>query len=134
MTAIIKTAGGTLLPARSEAIAGSVAGGFVAAFLLVDGIIRLVPLGTVTGAIQRLGGLDTPETTHTLGILTMLCTVIANRAPTSLLSAIMVTGQVGRAIAAHLPAADALVSQGLFGAGLGMVIWGAIRLRAWLCN
>ena len=134
MTAIIKTAGGVLLPARSEAIAGSVAGGFVAAFLLVDGIVRLLPHGAVTGAIQRLSGLDTVETTQTLGILTMLCTVIANRAPTSLLSAIMVTGQVGRTIAAHLPATEALLSQSLFGAGLGVIIWGAIRLRAWLCD
>ena len=134
MTAIIKTAGGALLPARSEAIAGSVAGGFVAAFLLVDGVIRLMPLRAVTGAIQKFGGLDIADTTHTLGILTMLCTVIANRAPTSLLSAIMVTGQIGRAIAAHLPAADTLANQSLFGAGLGMMIWGAIRLRAWLCE
>ena len=68
-------------PASNAAIwAGRILSGLVIAFLLLDGVMKLIPLDIVVVTSEQLG--IPASLARTLGILTLVCTVLyAIRAP-----------------------------------------------------
>lgn len=106
---------------------GRVMSGLVVAFLLLDGAIKLVPLPVVGETLEALGypaGLA-----RGLGALTLACALLYAVPRTAPLGAVLLTGLLGGAMAAHLRVGSPVFSHLLFGLYLGLVAWGGLYLR-----
>lgn len=106
---------------------GRILSGLVVLFLLFDGAIKLIPLDIVIETSRQLG-----IPTHlavTLGVLTLLGTLLYAYPRTSVLGAILLTGYLGGAIYVHVRAGSPLFSHTLFGVYLGVLLWGGLYLR-----
>ena len=108
---------------------GRVLSGLVVAFLILDGIIKLIPIAPVTETLAQLGYSDSVGLARGLGVLTLLCAGLYALPRTSVLCAILLTGLFGGAMATHLRVDSPLFSHFLFGAYLGAMAWGGLFLR-----
>jgi hypothetical protein len=106
---------------------GRVMSGLVILFLLLDGGMKLIPLDVVLKASEPLG--IPGSLARTLGVLTVVCTLLYALPRTAVLGAILLTGYLGGAIATHLRVGDPLFTHVLFGAYLGLLVWGGLYLR-----
>ena len=107
--------------------AGRIISGLVVAFLLFDGAIKLVPLDVVITTSQELG--IPPQLARTLGVLTLICTLLYAFPRTAVLGAILLTGYIGGAIYVHVRAGSPMLSHTLFGVYLALLAWGGLWLR-----
>jgi hypothetical protein len=106
---------------------GRILSGLAVAFLLFDGAIKLVPLQPVIDASAQF---DIPvQYARTLGILTLICTILYAYPRTSVLGAVLLTGYLGGAIWTHMRIGSPLFSHTLFGVYLAFFIWGGLYLR-----
>jgi hypothetical protein len=108
---------------------GRVLSSLVILFLLFDGAIKLVPWPVVTETMNRIGYGSSETLARSLGIITIVCTVLYAIPPTSILGAILLTGYLGGAMASHLRIGSPLFSHILFGFYLGLMLWGGLWLR-----
>jgi hypothetical protein len=113
-------------PAR---IVGRALSGLVIVFLLFDGAIKLVPWPVVTETMDRMGYGSSETLARSLGIITIVCTLLYSVPPTSILGAILLTGYLGGAIASHVRIGSPLFTHALFGVYLGLMVWGGLYLR-----
>jgi hypothetical protein len=117
-----------LVPISRTALwTGRVLSGLVIAFLLFDAIIKLIPLDVVIETSRQLG--IPTDLAFTLGVLTLICTLLYAFPQTSVLGAILLTGYLGGAIYVHVRAGSPLFSHTLFSVYLGLMIWGGLYLR-----
>ena len=105
---------------------GHIISGLPSLFLLIDGVMKLVKPAPVVEATVQLGY---PEgVIVSLGIVLIACTLVYVIPRTSVLGAILLTGYLGGAVAAHLR-----VGAGLFPISfpvlLGVLVWGGLCLR-----
>ena len=107
--------------------AGIIISGIVVLFLLVDGAIKLIPLDIVVQTSEQLG--IPTHLARTLGVLTLVCTILYAVPRTSMLGAVLLTGYLGGAIYTHLRAGSPMLTHTLFGVYLGVLIWGGLYLR-----
>ena len=103
--------------------------GLVIVFLLFDGAIKLVPWPVVTETMDKMGYGSSETLARSLGIITIVCTVLYAVPPTSVLGAILLTGYLGGAMASHLRIGSPLLSHTLFGFYIGLMVWGGLWLR-----
>jgi len=116
------------VPASNKMLwAGRTISGLVVAFLLFDGAIKLIPLDVVITTSQELG--IPTHLARTLGMLTLVCTVLYAYPRTSVLGAILLTGYLGGAIYVQVRAASPMFSHTLFGVYLGLLAWSGLWLR-----
>jgi hypothetical protein len=116
------------VPVSNKAIwAGRMMSGLVVLFLLFDGGIKLIPLDVVVQASAPLG--IPIELARTLGVITIVCTLLYAFPRTAVLGAILLTGYLGGAVWTHLRVADLLFTHTLFGVYLGLLMWGGLYLR-----
>ena len=108
---------------------GRILSGLVILFLLFDGAIKLVPWPVVTETMDRIGYGSSETLARSLGIITIVCTVLYAIPPTSILGAILLTGYLGGAMASHLRIGSPLFTHTLFGLYLGLMVWGGLWLR-----
>ena len=108
---------------------GRVLSGLVILFLLFDGAIKLVPWPVVTETMDRIGYGSSESLARTLGVITVVCTVLYAIPPTSILGAILLTGYLGGAMASHLRIGSPLFTHTLFGFYFGLMVWGGLWLR-----
>ena len=108
---------------------GRALSGLVIVFLLFDGAIKLVPWPVVTETMERMGYGSSETVARSLGLITVVCTVLYAVPPTSILGAILLTGYLGGAMAAHVRIGSPLFSHILFGFYLGLMAWGGLWLR-----
>jgi len=106
---------------------GRIISGLVVAFLLFDGVIKLIPLDIVISTSREVG--IPAEFARTLGVLTLLGAALYVFPRTSVLGAILLTGYLGGAIWTHMRVGSPLFSHTLFGVYLGLMIWGGLWLR-----
>ena len=114
-------------PPMSLIWTGRVLSGFVIAFLLFDGGIKIANLPIVDATMTQLGyptGLA-----QGLGVLTLACAALYAFPRTSVLGAILLTGLFGGAMATHLRVGSPLFSHFFFGTYLGLMAWGGLWLR-----
>jgi hypothetical protein len=107
--------------------AGRAMSGIVVLFLAMDAGMKLLDLQPVREAAVQIGwpvALD-----RTLGLIGLVCLVLYAVPRTAVLGAILTTGLLGGAIAAHLRLGDPLFSHVLFGAYVGLLAWGGLYLR-----
>ena len=108
---------------------GRVLSGPVIVFLLFDGAIKLVPWPIVTETMDKMGYGSSETLARSLGIITIVCTLLYSVPPTSILGAILLTGHLGGAMASHVRIDSPLFSHTLFGFYLGVMAWGGLWLR-----
>jgi DoxX-like family len=108
---------------------GRLLSGLVILFLLVDGAIKLVPWPIVTETMDRIGYGSSETLARSLGIITIVCTVLYSVPPTSILGAILLTGYLGGAMASHVRIGSPLFTHVLFGFYLGAMLWAGLWLR-----
>ena len=108
---------------------GRVLSGLVILFMLFDGAIKLVPWPIVTETMDRIGYGSSETLARSLGVITIVCTVLYSVPPTSILGAILLTGYLGGAIASQVRIGSPLFSHILFGVYLGLMLWGGLWLR-----
>jgi hypothetical protein len=106
---------------------GRVMSGLVIVFLLFDGAMKLIPLDVAVTTSQQMA--IPLDIIRTLGVLTLLGTLLYAYPRTAVLGAIFLTGYLGGAIYAHFRLADPLFTHTLFGVYLGLLIWGGLYLR-----
>jgi len=114
---------------KSARLLGRILSGLVIVFLLFDGAIKLVPWPVVTETMDRMGYGSNESLARSLGVITVVCTVLYSIPPTSILGAILATGYLGGAIASHVRIGSPLFSHTLFGLYLGLMLWGGLWLR-----
>ena len=127
MTAQTEPISNTSLISSKALWAGRILSGLVVAFLLLDGAIKLIPLDIVVQTSQELG--IPVHLARTLGVLTLVATILYAIPRTSVLGAILLTGYLGGAIYTHVRADSPLLTHTLFGVYLGLLIWGGLWLR-----
>jgi hypothetical protein len=119
----------TVPVSKSARLLGRILSGLVIVFLLLDGAVKLVPWPVVTETMDKMGYGSSESFARSLGIITIVCTVLYSIPPTSILGAILVTGYLGGAIASHVRIGSPLFSHTLFGLYLGLMVWGGLWLR-----
>ncbi len=125
MTTVAETAPVSI----SARLLGRILSGLVIVFLLLDGAIKLVPWPVVTETLDRMGYGSSETLARSLGIITIVCTVLYSIPPTSILGAILLTGYLGGAMASHVRIGSPLFTHVLFGFYLGLMVWGGLWLR-----
>jgi hypothetical protein len=109
--------------------AGRILSAVVILFLTFDGTIKLVPIAAVTETLAQMGYPASVGLARGFGVLLLLCTLLYTIPRTSLLGAVLLTGYLGGAIASHLRIGSPVFSHLLFGAYLGLMLWGGLYLR-----
>ena len=102
---------------------GRVLTGLVVAFMLFDGIIKLVPITPVIDAFNRLG--YDPDIARHLGALLVGCTVLHLLPRTQVLGALLLTAYLGGATTTHVRVGDPF----WFPIVLGVILWAGLYLR-----
>lgn len=107
--------------------AGYIITGLVAAFLLMDAVIKFVmPAGAET-AVLPLG--YTLDQMIPVGIVLLVCTAVYLIPQTAVFGAILLTGYLGGAVATHFRVGSPLFSSTLFPIYMGILVWLGIYLR-----
>jgi hypothetical protein len=114
---------------RPALVLGRVLSGLVILFMLFDGAIKLVPWPIVTETMDRIGYGSSESLARSLGVISIVCTVLYAIPPTSFVGAILLTGYLGGAMASHLRIGSPLFTHTLFGFYLGLMVWGGLWLR-----
>ena len=103
---------------------GRVLTGLVAAFLLVDGGLRVAHFAPYVEGLTLFGY---PQTLATpIGLTLLVATILYLVPRTAVLGAILVTGYLGGAIATHVRVGD---SSFPFAAAMGVLAWTGLYLR-----
>jgi len=119
------------LPSRRALMAGRILSGLVVAFLLLDcGTKLIAPQVAIDYSPPGLGWRLDVATMRTLGLLLLIPTLLHIWPRTAMIGAILITGYLGGAIATHLRIDSPLASHTLFGAYLGILLWGGLWLRS----
>ena len=117
------------LPGTTSVWTGPVLSGLVIAFFLLDAGMKMPPLQPVTETMAQLGWPSDAGTARALGAV-MIASVLLYAYPrTSLLGAILITGYLGGAIAAHARIGSPMLTHTLFGAYVGVLAWAGLWLR-----
>ena len=114
-------------PSRPQMWAGWTLTGLVALFLAMDAAMKLADLAPVRQASAQIGwplALDQP-----IGVVELVGLGLFVVPRTAVLGAIVLTGLLGGAVAAHLRIASPLFSHVLFGVYVGVMMWGGLWLR-----
>jgi hypothetical protein len=105
---------------------GRILSGLVGAFLLLDGAMKLVKPEPVVEATLKLGFPD--DVIAGLGVVLIACTVLYLIPRTAVLGAILLTGYLGGAVAAHVRVGDGAFPVS-FGVAFSALAWLGLYLR-----
>lgn len=100
-----------------------------ALFFLMDAGMKLVGPPIVLHTNGDLGFPATSGFARGLGALLLACTLLHLFPAASVFGAILLTGYLGGAVAAHVRVGNPLFSHVLFGVYLGVLLWGGLYLR-----
>jgi hypothetical protein len=125
----VLTANAGLAPSSSKIgrRAGIVLSALPAAFLLFDSAIKLVLIPAVVEGSARIG--FSASTARPLGIVLLACVLCYLLPRTAPLGAVLLTGYLGGAVAAHVRVGDPLFSHTLFPIYVAVLLWGGLYLR-----
>ena len=97
-------------------------------FLLMDAGAKLAAIPQVLEAGEQIG-YSGADMARKLGAILLVCTLLYVWPRTSVLGAILVTAFLGGAVATHVRLGNPLFSHVLFGAYVGVLLWGGLVLR-----
>ena len=96
-------------------------------FLIFSGSIKLVDHAEVSRSMTHLGWPD--ALAPAIGILELACVALYLIPRTAVLGAVVATGLLGGAVAAHLRVGDPLPTHTLFPIYVGALLWAGLYLR-----
>ncbi len=106
--------------------AGGIISGLVIAFLIFDGVTKLIRIAPVVEASSKLG--IPPEILPAIGFTLLACTALYATPKTAILGAILLTAYLGGATAIHVRAAAGAFPVA-FSVGFGLLTWLGLVLR-----
>ena len=109
---------------RGMLLAGRIISGFVALFLLADGMLRTAHFAPYVDGLVQFGypaHLATP-----IGVTLPLCTLLYLVPRTAVVGAILLTGYLGGATATHVRVENPFF---LFAVVFGVLVWAGLYLR-----
>ena len=106
--------------------AGTVITVLVVAFLLFDGITKVMRVAPVMEASKVLG--LPAASVAGIGLLLLACTTLYAIPTTAVLGAVLLTGYLGGATAIHVRAGSAMFPV-VFSVGFGVLAWAGLILR-----
>jgi hypothetical protein len=98
-------------------------------FLVVDAVLKLLAMPAVLSSTAQLGYPGSGQFARNLGAVLLVCTLLYAWPRTAVLGAIVLTGYLGGAIAAHVRIGSPLFTHVLFGAYVALFVWGGLLLR-----
>jgi DoxX-like protein len=109
----------------------------VVLFLLMDTGIHLATPAPVVQAMNQLG--FPLNVTVTIGVIEFICTALYVIPATSIPGAVLLTGYLGGAVAAHMRVGNPIFEAYIFPTMVGALLWGGLllidsRLRALLIS
>jgi hypothetical protein len=109
----------------------------VVLFLVMDAGMHLATPAPVIQAMNQLG--FPLNVTVTLGVIELVCTALYVIPATSILGALLLTGYLGGAVAAHMRVGNPIFESYIFPVLVGALLWGGLllidsRLRALVSN
>ena len=107
-------------------LTGRILKGLVVLFLLFAGAGKVLALEPAVEGMIELGVPGSAVTP--IGLSLVVSTILYAIPRTALLGAILLTGYLGGAVATHVGAGDPLLTQALFPAYLGTVVWVVLLL------
>ena len=110
-------------------IAGRVLSGLAILALAADAAGKLFAPETMIANSPALGLPADPAFHRMLGAILAGCVILYAWPRTAVLGAILLTGFLGGAVASHARIDSPLLTHTLFGAYLGMLVWGGLWLR-----
>jgi hypothetical protein len=106
---------------------GRVLSGLAVAFLIFDSVGKLLNVQPVIDGTKQLG--YPPDIVFSLGVILLSC-VLAYLVPrTSVFGAVLLTGYLGGAVAAHARIGSPLLTHVLFPTYVAALLWGGLMLR-----
>jgi hypothetical protein len=106
---------------------GRVLSGLAVAFLIFDSVGKLLKVQPVIDGTKQLG--YPPDIVFSLGVILLSC-VLADLVPrTSVPGAVLLTGYLGGAVAAHARIGSPLFTHVLFPTYVAALLWGGLMLR-----
>ncbi len=114
---------------RFARVAGYAMSGQVIAFMLLDGVMKLVPMDVVIKSTAELGYPPSIALARGLGVVGLVCTLLYAVPRTAVLGAILLTAYMGGAVATHVRVGNPLFTHILFGVYLAVLLWGGLFLR-----
>ena len=106
--------------------AGAIIGALVVAFLILDGVLKVIHVDAVAKASEQLG--LPAGVAPFIGIVLLICTAVYVIPTTRILGAILLTGYLGGAIAIHVRAENGAFPI-IFAGTFGVLAWVALVLR-----
>ena len=101
--------------------------GLAGAFLLLDAAMKLLDLPVVAQTNAALGW--SADKGIPLGVILLAATILYLWPRTAVLGAILLTGYLGGAVAAHGRIGNPWLSHVFFGVYVGIFVWGGLWLR-----
>ena len=109
--------------------AGRIMSGLAIVFFVFDGVMKLIQPQVVIDATRQIGWPADAISLAVLGAILLACTALYAFPRTAALGAILLTGYLGGAVAAHARLGDPLFTHILFGVYLGLFVWGGLWFR-----
>ena len=100
--------------------------GLVVLFLAFDGFTKVIRVAPVMDACQKMG--ISPNMAVSIGFLLLICTALYVTPRTAVLGAILLTGYLGGAVAAHMIGRTGIFPAA-FALGFGVLVWAGLVLR-----
>ena len=101
--------------------------GIAGLFFVMDAVMKLLQLPVVFETMAQLGW--PTSSVMPLAVILLVGTILYLVPRTSVLGAVLLTGYLGGAIATHARIGSPLLTHTLFGAYMGVVMWGGLYLR-----
>jgi hypothetical protein len=117
----------TLVVSRKVIWSSRILWGLVVLFLIMDGVMHVVQPAPVVQAMNQLG--FPLGATLAIGIIELVCTVLYVIPGTSMFGAVLLTGYIGGAVAAHLRVGNPPFESYIFPVIVGALVWGGIFPR-----
>ena len=127
MEAILTSAAVAPSASKARRRAGIALSALPATFLVFDSLIKLALIPAVVEGTERLG--FPVATARPLGLILLTCVLCYLWPRTAVLGAVLLTGYLGGAIAAHVRVGDPLFSHTLFPIYVALLLWGGLYLR-----
>jgi hypothetical protein len=105
---------------------GWILSGLMTAFLLFDGVMKVMQIQPVVESFAKLG--FPPGVALPIGVVLIACVLLYALPRTAILGAMLLTGYLGGAVATHVHAGDPL-SHVLGPVLFGVLVWGGLYLR-----
>ncbi|MBX3465003.1 MAG: DoxX family protein [Planctomycetes bacterium] len=114
-------------PASRSAVVGRILSGFAIVFLLFSSLIKFLAPAAARASLAELG--FPADLDIALGLVELTCTVLYALPATARIGAILLTGYLGGAVAAHLRQFDPWLTHTLFPVWVGGLAWLGLVLR-----